>query len=124
MTRRTLAAAPMTNASEAGGRSRSIVETTKGWDIPTLAGAGALRSSANAMMTFLAAFMDYTESPLKPAIEGDATASDASGRPEHGSRARLAQSHSRQSMSRTGCLAGKPVPPGLHATTRRSVYIE
>jgi CubicO group peptidase (beta-lactamase class C family) len=43
------------------------------WDLPTLAGAGALRSSANDMLTFLEAFLgykqDYQESPLAPAMK-------------------------------------------------------
>lgn len=39
------------------------------WDLPTLAGAGALRSSANDMLTFLEAFLGYKESPLAPAIK-------------------------------------------------------
>ena len=39
------------------------------WDLPTLAGAGALRSSANDMLTFLEAFLDYRESPLAPAMK-------------------------------------------------------
>ncbi|HEX8407240.1 MAG TPA: serine hydrolase, partial [Thermoanaerobaculia bacterium] len=34
------------------------------WDIPTLAGAGALRSTANDMLTFLAAAIGMTKSPL------------------------------------------------------------
>jgi serine-type D-Ala-D-Ala carboxypeptidase/endopeptidase len=38
------------------------------WDLPTLAGAGALRSSANDMLTFLEAFLGYRESPLAPAM--------------------------------------------------------
>ncbi|HEV7243296.1 MAG TPA: serine hydrolase [Thermoanaerobaculia bacterium] len=38
------------------------------WDLPTLAGAGALRSSANDMLTFLAAFLGYEKSPLAPAM--------------------------------------------------------
>ena len=39
------------------------------WDLPTLAGAGALRSSANDMLTFLEAFIGYKESPLAPAMK-------------------------------------------------------
>jgi D-alanyl-D-alanine-carboxypeptidase/D-alanyl-D-alanine-endopeptidase len=39
------------------------------WDLPTLAGAGALRSSANDMLTFLEAFFGYKESPLAPAMK-------------------------------------------------------
>jgi serine-type D-Ala-D-Ala carboxypeptidase/endopeptidase len=43
------------------------------WDLPTLAGAGALRSTANDMLTFLAANLestnpDSTKSPLAPAM--------------------------------------------------------
>ncbi len=39
------------------------------WDFPTLPGAGALRSSANDMLTFLEAFLDYRESTLAPAMK-------------------------------------------------------
>ncbi len=38
------------------------------WDIPTLAGAGALRSSANDLLTFLAANLGSIKSPLAPAM--------------------------------------------------------
>jgi D-alanyl-D-alanine-carboxypeptidase/D-alanyl-D-alanine-endopeptidase len=39
------------------------------WDLPTLAGAGALRSSANDMLTFLEAFLGYKESTLSPPMK-------------------------------------------------------
>jgi serine-type D-Ala-D-Ala carboxypeptidase/endopeptidase len=38
------------------------------WDLPTLAGAGALRSTANDMLHFLAATLRYNSSPLSPAM--------------------------------------------------------
>ncbi len=38
------------------------------WDIPTLAGAGALRSSANDLLEFLAAFLGMKKTPLAPAM--------------------------------------------------------
>ena len=38
------------------------------WDLPTLAGAGGLRSSVNDMLTLLEAFLGYKESPLAPAM--------------------------------------------------------
>jgi len=38
------------------------------WDLPTLAGAGALRSSTNDLLSFLAANLGYTPSPLAPAM--------------------------------------------------------
>jgi CubicO group peptidase (beta-lactamase class C family) len=39
------------------------------WDNPTLGGAGALRSSAKDMLTFLEAFLAYKESSLAPAMK-------------------------------------------------------
>lgn len=38
------------------------------WDLPTLAGAGALRSTANDLLTFLAAQMGLTKTPLAKAM--------------------------------------------------------
>ena len=38
------------------------------WDIPTLAGAGALRSTAEDMLTFLAANLGYIKTPLAAAM--------------------------------------------------------
>jgi D-alanyl-D-alanine-carboxypeptidase/D-alanyl-D-alanine-endopeptidase len=46
----------------------SQMEPAKNWDIPTLAGAGALRSTANDMLTFLAANLGLIKSPLAPAM--------------------------------------------------------
>jgi D-alanyl-D-alanine-carboxypeptidase/D-alanyl-D-alanine-endopeptidase len=38
------------------------------WDLPTLAGAGALRSTANDLLTFLGANLGYTKTALAPAM--------------------------------------------------------
>ena len=46
-----------------GGRA-----PTANWDLPTFAGAGALRSDARDMLTFIAAHLGYVESPLAPAM--------------------------------------------------------
>src|ERR1700722_11639175 len=46
----------------------AMLAPTANWDLPTLAGAGALRSSANDILTFLEAFLGYKESPLAPAM--------------------------------------------------------
>lgn len=43
-------------------------ERASNWDIPTLAGAGAIRSTANDMLSFLAAQLGYAKSDLDPAI--------------------------------------------------------
>jgi CubicO group peptidase (beta-lactamase class C family) len=52
----------------ASGHTAMLVPVPN-WDLPTLAGAGALRSSANDMLTFLEAFLGYKESPLEPAMQ-------------------------------------------------------
>jgi len=52
----------------ATGHTAMLVPTAN-WDLPTLAGAGALRSSANDMLTFLEAFLGYKETPLAPAMK-------------------------------------------------------
>jgi serine-type D-Ala-D-Ala carboxypeptidase/endopeptidase len=39
------------------------------WDFPTLAGCGAIRSTANDMLTFLAANMGMTDTELQPALQ-------------------------------------------------------
>jgi D-alanyl-D-alanine-carboxypeptidase/D-alanyl-D-alanine-endopeptidase len=44
------------------------LQKTENWDIPTLAGAGALRSTANDMLTFLSANLGYRDTPLKGAL--------------------------------------------------------
>jgi len=38
------------------------------WDLPTLAGAGALRSTVNDMLTFVAANLDSAATPLSPTL--------------------------------------------------------
>jgi serine-type D-Ala-D-Ala carboxypeptidase/endopeptidase len=55
------------NARLAVGHNAAL-ETVENWDLPTLAGAGALRSTANDMLTFIAGNLGYTKSPLAPAM--------------------------------------------------------
>jgi len=52
----------------AAGHSSDLVTVSR-WDIPSLAGAGALRSSANDMLKFLAAAMGYSHTNLTPAFK-------------------------------------------------------
>jgi hypothetical protein len=49
------------------GHSAALAEVPN-WDIPTLAGAGALRSTANDMLTFLGANLGYVKTPLAQAM--------------------------------------------------------
>jgi D-alanyl-D-alanine-carboxypeptidase/D-alanyl-D-alanine-endopeptidase len=51
------------------------------WDLPTLAGAGALKSTANDMLTFLAANLGYIDSPLAPAMANMRKVCKPTGRP-------------------------------------------
>lgn len=44
------------------------LNAARNWDLPTLAGAGALRSTATDMLAFLAANLGYTDSPLAAAM--------------------------------------------------------
>ena len=55
------------NARFAVGHDAKLTSVPN-WDLPTLAGAGALRSSANDLLTFLAASLDTGTSPLAPAM--------------------------------------------------------
>jgi len=51
------------------------------WDLPTLAGAGALRSTANDLATFVAANLGYVKSPLAPAMAAMLTVRRPTGSP-------------------------------------------
>ena len=68
MTSTAVALTPALQARLAPGHDRMLLPT-KNWDLTTLAGAGALRSSANDILTFLAAELGYTPSPLAPAMK-------------------------------------------------------
>jgi CubicO group peptidase (beta-lactamase class C family) len=43
----------------------SSLRPVENWDLPTLAGAGALRSTANDLLNFVAANLGYADTPLK-----------------------------------------------------------
>ena len=62
-----IALSPEMQARLAPGHSPAL-EPVPNWDLPTFAGAGALRSSANDMLTFLAAALGYGSSPLDSAF--------------------------------------------------------
>jgi serine-type D-Ala-D-Ala carboxypeptidase/endopeptidase len=58
---------PEMKARLAVGHGPNLQEVSN-WDLTALAGAGALRSSANDMLTFLAANLGYTKTPLAAAM--------------------------------------------------------
>jgi CubicO group peptidase (beta-lactamase class C family) len=47
----------------------ALLKRAPNWDIPGLAGAGALRSTANDMLIFLEAALGYSKTPLAPALD-------------------------------------------------------
>jgi CubicO group peptidase (beta-lactamase class C family) len=52
------------------------------WDIPTLAGAGALRSTANDMLTFLAANLGFIKTPLAQDMADEVSVRRSAGAPD------------------------------------------
>jgi serine-type D-Ala-D-Ala carboxypeptidase/endopeptidase len=58
------------------------LDPVKNWDLDALAGAGALRSTANDMLKFLAANLELTDSPLKAAMRRMRTVHRETGTPD------------------------------------------
>jgi D-alanyl-D-alanine-carboxypeptidase/D-alanyl-D-alanine-endopeptidase len=67
MTSTAIALSPELKSRLAVGHGATL-QPVANWDLPTLAGAGALRSTTNDLLTFLAANLGYTTSPLAPAM--------------------------------------------------------
>ena len=61
------------------------------WDLPTLAGAGALRSTTNDLLTFLAANIGYVRDAARAGHGGHADSAPPDRQPGLGGRARLAR---------------------------------
>jgi CubicO group peptidase (beta-lactamase class C family) len=59
---------PAMKAHLAPGHDAQLAPTAN-WDITTLSGAGAIRSTANDMLKFLSAWIGYTQSPLAAAMK-------------------------------------------------------
>ena len=68
MTSTTVLLSPDQRARLAVGHNAQLAAVPN-WDLPTLAGAGALRSTANDMLTFVEANLGVRKSPLAPAME-------------------------------------------------------
>jgi CubicO group peptidase (beta-lactamase class C family) len=63
----TITLTPEMKAMLAVGHDAGL-QQVENWDLPTLAGAGALRSTANDLLTFLASNLGFTQTPLAPAM--------------------------------------------------------
>jgi CubicO group peptidase (beta-lactamase class C family) len=57
------------------------LKPVKNWDLDALAGAGAIRSTANDMLKFLAANLGLVDTPLRPAMERMRTVRKETGMP-------------------------------------------
>ena len=67
MTSTSITLSPALKARLAGGYGATLLPVAN-WDLAALAGAGALRSTTNDMLTFLAANLGYVKTPLAPAM--------------------------------------------------------
>jgi CubicO group peptidase (beta-lactamase class C family) len=59
----------------------ALLRPVANWDLPTLAGAGALRSSTNDLLTFLGANLGFLKTPLAPAMATMLTVRRPTGAP-------------------------------------------
>jgi CubicO group peptidase (beta-lactamase class C family) len=59
----------------------ALLQPASNWDLPTFAGAGALRSTANDLLTFLAANLGFVKTPLAPAMATMLTVRRPTGQP-------------------------------------------
>jgi len=80
MTDTSIALTPRMREHLATGHSAAL-EAVANWDLPTLAGAGALRSTANDLLTFVAANLGYVTTPLAPAMASMVVPRKPSGMP-------------------------------------------
>jgi D-alanyl-D-alanine-carboxypeptidase/D-alanyl-D-alanine-endopeptidase len=72
---------PEMKARLAVGHSETLAPVSN-WDIPTLAGAGALRSTVNDMLIFLAANLGYAKTPLAEAMADEVSVRRSAGAPD------------------------------------------
>ena len=60
----------------------AALRPVKNWDFDALAGCGALRSTADDLLRFLAANLELTDSPLRPAMRRMRSIRRSTGRPD------------------------------------------
>jgi CubicO group peptidase (beta-lactamase class C family) len=90
------------------GHRASLAPLAQGdWDPShALAGAGALRSSTNDMLTFLEAFLGYTDSPLAPAMKAMLDVRRPAGQMQIGLAWLIHSTHGREIAFHDGATAG------------------
>ncbi len=102
-----------------------MLAPTANWDLPTLAGAGALRSSANDMLTFLEAFLGYQESPLAPAMQAmlEVRRPTGQGKGEIGLGWIIMSPHDREIVAHDGGTGGFRSWVGFNPKERTGVVV-
>ena len=95
------------------------------WDFSSLAGAGALRSTANDLLTFLAAILGYMETPLKPAMESMLMVQRPTGTPSYAQALGwdVTEGASGKIISKTGLTGGYHSYVGFDPETRVGVVV-
>jgi CubicO group peptidase (beta-lactamase class C family) len=81
MNRTRIKLSPEMQSRLAPGHNENLAPASN-WDLPTLAGAGALRSTANDLLFFLAANLGFTKSALTSALQKTHIAQHQTGSPD------------------------------------------
>jgi D-alanyl-D-alanine-carboxypeptidase/D-alanyl-D-alanine-endopeptidase len=93
------------------------------WDLPALAGAGALRSSTKDMLTFVEAFLGYRESPLMAAMKATLEVRRPAGQAEVGLGWLIFRSHGRDIAWHNGGTGGFRAFVGCDPQARTGVVV-
>ena len=108
----------------ATGHSAAL-EPVPMWDLSTLAGAGAIRSTTNDMLTFLAAALGDTGSPLGPAFDAMTATRRPGSMPAHQAALgwQVLKSGDREIVWHNGGTAGFRTWAGYDASARTGVVV-
>jgi serine-type D-Ala-D-Ala carboxypeptidase/endopeptidase len=119
-----IALTPGLRARLARGHNGQL-EPTANWDIPTFAGAGALRASANDLLTFLAAAMGDTRSPLASAFAATLAVRRPTGKPPHETALgwQIFKGHDTELMWHNGGTGGYRAWIGYEPRSRTGVVV-
>lgn len=115
---------PELRARLAPGHTAAL-EVAPSWDLPTLAGAGALRSTANDLLTFLEAALGLTETPLSRAFAATLQLQRPSGEggPELLLGWQLYRSHGKEIIWHNGGTGGYRAVIGFDPKARQGVVV-
>ncbi len=98
--------------------------SARNWDLPTLAGAGALRSSANDLLKFLEANLELAPTALAPALRlAQQPQRDAGTRMKIGLGWHIAEQHEARVVWHNGGTGGYHSFIGFNPATRRAVVV-